>query len=558
MKKLILLSILTLLPWMANAQVKRTIHVATAGTLPNLISDEEKYQIEELTLTGELNGTDFRFIREMAGVSSSYKMRRGAIYSATNGILKYLDISNTNILKGGGLYVYTDVPYTCTDDECVDEWYTKDNCISVYLFYRTKLESIILPNSVTNIFPSAFSFCSNLTSVVVDTDNIIYDSRGNCNAIIESSTNKLVVGCKSTIISNSVTSIGDLAFYGCSGLTSVTIPNSVESIGNSAFSGCSDLTSITIPNSVTTIGSSAFYNCSGLKTIVSEIENPFDIGEGVFYSYNKDIYSTATLIVPKGKKSTYQATSGWKQFTNIVEADDYIEAKNADGVTIYYKWANDAKTELAVNYLGSSPSSCDEYSGVVIIPESVKLNGKNFSVTAIGNSAFFGCKGLTYVTIPNSIKRIDSSAFTGCSGLTSITIPNSVIFIGEFSFEGCNLTSITLGNSVAKIQDDILHVSRSPLKDVYCYAEKVPDAYLQFLGIDSKSDLILHVPASSVDSYKAHQSWSRYFKTVVPLKDGDPNPTGGGVGGLKGDLNNDGKVDAADHVELTKIIMTPK
>ena len=129
------------------------------------------------------------------------------------------------------------------------------------------LTSVTIPNSVTSIGISPFSGCPDLTSIIVEDGNSKYDSRGNCNAIIETESNKLIQGCKTTAIPNSVTSIGSSAFDGCSGLTSVTIPNSVTSIGSSAFDGCSGLTSVTIPNSVTSIGSSAFSNCSYLVDV---------------------------------------------------------------------------------------------------------------------------------------------------------------------------------------------------------------------------------------------------------------------------------------------------
>ena len=129
------------------------------------------------------------------------------------------------------------------------------------------LTSVTIPNSVTSIDEGAFSGCSGLTSIKVENGNEKYDSRNNCNAIIETSSNTLIAGCKNTIIPNSVTSIGSGAFYNCSGLTSVTIPSSVTSIGNDAFSGCSGLTSVAIPNSVTSISNSAFSGCSGLTSI---------------------------------------------------------------------------------------------------------------------------------------------------------------------------------------------------------------------------------------------------------------------------------------------------
>ena len=149
----------------------------------------------------------------------------------------------------------------------------------------------------------------------------MYDSRDNCNAIIEKSSNTLIAGCKNSIIPNSVTSIGDRAFLGCSGLTSITIPNSVTSIGDWAFADCNGLTSITIPNSVTSIGGSAFSRCSGLTSIISLNKTP-PICQQYYSSFSQfDNVDKANCVlwVPVGSANAYKEANGWKHFQNIRE-----------------------------------------------------------------------------------------------------------------------------------------------------------------------------------------------------------------------------------------------
>ena len=181
------------------------------------------------------------------------------------------------------------------------------------------LTSLTIPNSVTSIGNGAFYNCSGLTSITVDSKNTIYDSRNNCNAIIRKSDNTLLFGCKNTIIPNSVTSIGNGAFYKCSGLTSMTIPNSVTSIGESAFYGCSGLTSLTIPNSVTSIGYRAFSGCMELKEIYCNWLYPQNIKEIDDAFNGTDIYGNCIIYVPKGTLDAYKSTLPWNRFTNIVE-----------------------------------------------------------------------------------------------------------------------------------------------------------------------------------------------------------------------------------------------
>ena len=165
------------------------------------------------------------------------------------------------------------------------------------------LTSIEIPKSVTSIGGNAFSGC-NLVSISVEEGNSIYDSREKCNAIIETNSNVLIIGCKNTKIPNSVTSIGDRAFKKCSALTSIEIPNSVTSIGEEAFGYCNGLTSVTV-----------------------NWEHPINISKDVFTNR-----ANATLTVPSGSKSLYKAADYWKEFKEIIDPvsqpmiDDYLSA----------------------------------------------------------------------------------------------------------------------------------------------------------------------------------------------------------------------------------------
>ena len=183
----------------------------------------------------------------------------------------------------------------------------------------TGLTSIVIPNSVTSLGDGAFHGCTGLTSIVVESGNPRYDSRNNCNAIIETANNTLIYGCNNTIIPNTVTSIGRHAFYECAGLTNIDIPKSVTSIGAWAFYYCTEVTSINIPNSVTSIENRAFIGSTG--DVYSYIDNLslVSMDSDVFYMYPPN-YNKRTLHVPVGSLKAYQADSRWSEFFgNIVE-----------------------------------------------------------------------------------------------------------------------------------------------------------------------------------------------------------------------------------------------
>ena len=361
--------------------------------------------------------------------------------------------------------------------------------------YCSSLISVTIPNSVTSIGSSAFKDCWDLTYIKVESGNKKYDSRNNCNAIIETSSNTLIAGCKKTTIPNSVTSIGSYAFNRRSGLTSVTIPNSVTSIGNSAFADCSGLTSVTIPNSVTSIGSSAFYGCSGL-TSVTIPNSVTSIGEYAFCrcsglasikvesgnekydsrnNCNAIIESASnTLItgcnnstIPNGVTSIgYQAFYGCSGLTSVTIPNSVTSI----GDMAFYGCSGLTSVTIGNSVTSIGYATFDGCSGLT----SVTIGN---SVTSIGYIAFSGCSGLTSVTIPNSVTSIGISAFSGCSGLTSVTIPNSVTSIGSSAFAGCSgLTSVTIPNSVTSIGSSAFY-GCSGLKYICLASDKYPSSY---------------------------------------------------------------------------------
>ena len=215
----------------------------------------------------------------------------------------------------------------------------------------TGLTSVTIPESVTSIGESAFSGCSGLTSISVEKGNKVYDSRNNCNAIIHTETNTLFAGFRSTVIPNSVTSIGDHAFEYCTGLTSVTIPNSVTSIGIYTFYGCSGLTSVTIPNSVTNIAGYAFYGCTGLTSVTipnsvtgirnyafsncSGLKEVYCLAEQVpttsLIAFYKTDVASATLYVPASVVDDYKSAAPWSGFGTIVGIEPEYILGDANG-----------------------------------------------------------------------------------------------------------------------------------------------------------------------------------------------------------------------------------
>lgn len=379
-------------------------------------------------------------------------------------------------------------------------------------FCETALKSVNIPASVTSIGGYVFAACSDLTSITVSEGNTVYDSRNNCNAIIETETNTLIAGCKDTVIPETVTSIGGGAFCECTSLKSITIPHSVTSIGEDAFNYCIGLTGIRIPDSVESIGGYAFYECSSLEVVIIH-NSSTGIGENAFgecsedlviygatdsdaqtyaeenditftsnhtHSYTSSVTQTPTCF-EEGEK-TYECACGASYTEAIPMAHtlttyiDYLDI--GYNVTVSCTMCGETinETEINAEIIGSGTYGEDikwylDNEGTIYFTGSGDMQdyfGNDMpwaryssdikkvvignGVTNIGEHTFVDCCSIESVTIADSVTSIGGFAFANCSNLTSVSIPDSVTSICQNAFRYCSkLTSVNIPDGVTYI-----------------------------------------------------------------------------------------------------------
>lgn len=327
--------------------------------------------------------------------------------------------------------------------------------------------------AVTSIGDGAFYNCSGLTSVTI----------GNSVTNISQSAFDRCIHLTSVTISNSVSQIGTGAFSGCSGLTSVTIPNSVTSIGDYAFSGCSSLNSVTIPNSVTSMGINVFSGCSNLVSVT--IPNSItSIPSSTFSGCS----SLTSVFIPNSvTKIGGSAFSGCNSLTTIIIPNSVTtinaEAfRNCNGLTSMI-------IPSSVTGIGTGIFwGCNNLTSIIVDDDNIKYDSRdscNAIIYTYGNSLVQGCKT---TIIPNSVNRIGEYAFAGFNDLTSITIPSSVDYIDKYSFYYC-----------------------SNLSTVYC--KRINPAIIQS-GWVFNANTHVYVPCESVNAYQNEYGWSFLFSNI--------------------------------------------
>ena len=374
------------------------------------------------------------------------------------------------------------------------------------------LKSLYIPASVTYIGGNPFNNCSGLESIVVDEDNPVYDSREGCNAIIQTATNTMIVGCQNTVIPESVRTFGQCVFSGMTGITSFVIPEGTTKIASYMFLDCTNLASVEIPNTVTSIDFGAFANCSSLPHV--EIPNSvWSIGRDCFVNMT----SLESFHIPSSVTRIYEGfLFGCSALTSLTVANDnrYYDSRDNCNAII----------ETSSNKL---MAGCQN----TVIPS---------TVTAIGYSAFSG-NVMTSIDVPNNVTSIERYAFGHCPNLTKATLPDSITTIEEGTFYQCEmLKSITIPALVTSIGDNAFRM---------CYAMNkvvslpiVPPSLTQYTFAESYG-ATLYVPYESLEDYRAHEEWGK-FSHIVPF-----------IGGGPGDVNGDGSIGISDVTSIIDMIL---
>ena len=375
--------------------------------------------------------------------------------------------------------------------------------IGIYAFAgHSGLVSLTIPNNIIAIGEHAFVDCSGLTSITVAEGNAVFDSRDNCNGIIRTADSTLVLGCKNTVIPNTVTAIGLAAFCGCSGLTSISFPNSVSTIYSSAFEKCTGLTSVTIPDNINTIGVAAFYGCSSLNTVYYNAVNCSVISSGasVFggcgnftLNIGEDVYAIPNRLFEYSNLTTVN----FNAINCTLMGDDYP----------VFSGCNALSTVNIGNNVTTLPDSA--------FARCTGLTTVNYNATNcynMGNGVYSECPRFTILNIGNNVQTIPASAFSGCTALSTAVVGNGVTAIPSKAFNGCNhITHLTLGSRVQTIAADAFSGCNAVLR--LTSLATVPPTAPSNPFTNFNTSIPVYVPCNSVDAYKNAAYWG-FFSNI--------------------------------------------
>lgn len=358
--------------------------------------------------------------------------------------------------------------------------------ISAYAFQLCgKLTKMVIPAGTKKIAGGLFVFSKGMASLSVSPDNPIYDSRDNCNAIIETATNTLVVGCKTTVIPTNIKSIGKNAFYGTPDLEQVMIPEGVTSIGSYAYGECRKVKSVSIPSSVDSIGTGAFTFITDIESITVAADNP------IYDSRNNcnAIIKTASNILLLGCQNTV-----------IPEGIVTIADQAFCGASMLEFSVPEGVTRLE----SQAFSRCEKMQRISL-PESVNY---------IGNSAFFTCYKLEEIVIPEAVTEIKDYAFALCTTLSEIAVPNKVKRLEGGTFKDCShLKKVTLGYRLENVNYSAFEKCSS-LSALYANSPVPPSVNKKFTDIDLET-CVLYVPAAYIDAYREAEVWKEFAHIEV-------------------------------------------
>lgn len=284
-------------------------------------------------------------------------------------------------------------------------------------FQNAGLVSLHIPSGVTSISANAFTSCASLTSITVDSNNSVYDSRNNCNALIKTSTNELIVGCRNTTIPNGVTTIGNSAFVNCYGLTgNLDIPNSVTTIGSNAFRPCSGLTSITIGTGISSIGLYAFYGCSSLTSITINATTPPTLSDANAFTNTNN----CPIYVPCGSVDRYKAASRWSSLASRITC---VQPKTLQWVT--FNNGDTIPSDLEI--YGVSGLASNLVSTFMMYGDNIEFTdeGRGKCSVHIGWMEYRYCYEEDGLSMSSNLEYIFSNISNSCK-LDSYTVSNGV------------------------------------------------------------------------------------------------------------------------------------